>query len=215
MTGRPPWLDHLVEQVDRGIAGEWFSAFLPPDGGGRRQSAVLMLFGPPSPTDPPGDARVLLTERAHTMRSHAGQAAFPGGGREPEDENLTRTALREAQEEVGLDPGGVRVLTHLPTLHIPVSGYDVTPVLGWWERPTRVWAREPHEVERVVNASVAHLLEPENRVRVRHPSGFVGPGFVVDELLVWGFTAGLLDRTLHLAGLTRDWDRRRVVDLPG
>ncbi|MDQ3358239.1 MAG: CoA pyrophosphatase [Actinomycetota bacterium] len=207
--GRPAWMAHLTERLE-GLPDTWFSRFLPPEGGGARESAVLILFGPGLG----GGTELVLTERAHTMRSHAGQASFPGGGREAGDADLVGTALREAQEEVGLDVGGVDVVTVLPTVHIPVSGYDVTPVLAWWARPAPVWARDPREVERVVQIPVEHLVDPTNRFRVRHVSGFVGPAFDADGLLVWGFTAGLLDRTLRLAGLDRPWDASVVRDLP-
>lgn len=205
----PGWLNHLSARVSQ-VPGEWYSRFLPPEGGGRRESAVLVLFGPR------GDGRteLVLTERSRTMRSHAGQAAFPGGGREPGDLDLVGTALREAEEEIGLDRRGVEVVTTLPTLHIPVSGYDVTPVLAWWQRPSRIWARDTSEVQRVVRVLVDDLVDPAHRFRVRHPMGFVGPAFDADGLLVWGFTAGLLDRMLRLAEVDRPWDPSVVRELP-
>jgi hypothetical protein len=64
-----------------------------------------------------------------------------------------------------------------------------------------------------VRVPVADLTDPGNRVRVRHPSGHKGPGFLVAETLVWGFTAGIIDRILHHSGWEREWDRDRVVDL--
>src|SRR5690606_22088267 len=127
---RPPaWLTDLAATLP-GVDGDRFSRFLPPPEGGRRHSAVLILFAPgvDEPHDP-GATTVVITERAHTMRSHAGQPAFPGGGTEPQDADATATALREAWEEIDLPPATVDVLGTLPTLHIPVSGYDVTPVL--------------------------------------------------------------------------------------
>lgn len=217
MTAYPPpgWLTDFVQGIPA-IGGERFSQFLPPPEGGRRHSAVLVLFGPGPDDADASDSTVVITERAHSMRSHAGQPAFPGGGTEEEDPHPAATALREAWEEVDLDPGTVDVLGDLPTLHIPVSGYDVTPVLGWWRepRPASLWAKDPREVARVVQPSVSWLTEPEHRFMVRHPSGFVGPGWDVDGLLVWGFTAGLLDRILDLAGVAPEWDRSRVRDLP-
>ena len=208
----PSWLRRFADGVPQ-IQGHHFSRFLPPDGGGRRQSAVLVLFAP-GPTVPE-DTTVVITERAHSMRSHAGQPAFPGGGTEAGDADVVATALREAAEEIDLDGSGVEVLADLPTLHIPVSGYDVTPVLGWWRRPApdQLWAKDPREVARVVQPSVASLVDPEGRFQVRHPSGFVGPAWEVDGLLVWGFTAGLLDRILDLSGVAPPWDRSRVRDL--
>ncbi len=216
---RPPrWLSDFADGIPA-IGGERFSRFLPPPEGGRRHSAVLVLFAPGQDGRgdmAPGDATVVITERAHSMRSHAGQPAFPGGGTEEEDPHPAATALREAWEEVDLDPGTVDVLGDLPTLHIPVSGYDVTPVLGWWRDPApgSLWAKDPREVARVVQPSVSWLTDPAHRFMVRHPSGFVGPAWDVDGLLVWGFTAGLLDRILDLAGVAPAWDHSDVRDLP-
>ena len=193
-----------------------FSGFLPPPEGGRRQSAVLVLFAPgvADPADPEATT-VVITERAHRMRSHAGQPAFPGGGTEEGDADAAATALREAWEEVDLDPTTVEVLAELPTLHIPVSGYDVTPVLGWWRQPApaTLWAKDPREVERVVQPEVRWLTDPAHRFRVHHPSGFIGPAWDVEGLLVWGFTAGVLDRVLDLAGVAPDWPDPPVREL--
>lgn len=217
MTAYPPpgWLTTFAEGIPR-IGGERFSRFLPPPEGGRRHSAVLVLFAPAAGQVVAGETTVVITERAHSMRSHAGQPAFPGGGTEEEDPHPAATALREAQEEVDLDPRTVDVLGNLPTLHIPVSGYDVTPVLGWWREPApaSLWAKDPREVARVVQPPVSWLVDPRHRFMVRHPSGFVGPAWDVDGLLVWGFTAGLLDRVLDLAGVSQEWDRSVVRDLP-
>lgn len=203
----PDWLSAFAASVPT-LPGERFSRFLPPPAGGRRQSAVLVLFAPgvPDPDDP-ATTTVIITERAHQMRSHPGQPAFPGGGAEPQDTDAAATALREAWEEVDLDPASVQVLAELPTLHIPVSGYDVTPVLAWWREPdpASLWAKDPGEVARVVQPTVSALVDPSQRFWVRHPSGFTGPAWDVDGLLVWGFTAGVLDRVLDLAGLTRPW----------
>ncbi|ANS78897.1 putative nudix hydrolase YeaB [Serinicoccus hydrothermalis] len=203
----PRWLTDLATRAPT-IPGERFSRFLPPPDGGRRHSAVLVLFAPGVRTaGDPEASTVVVTERAHTMRSHAGQPAFPGGGTEPGDRDAAATALREAWEEVGLDPATVDVLALLPTLHIPVSGYDVTPVLAWWREPTpeTLWAKDPREVARVLQPEVRDLVDPARRFRVHHPSGFVGPAWDVDGLLLWGFTAGVLDRVLDLGGLTVPW----------
>ncbi|WP_122261155.1 NUDIX hydrolase [Ornithinimicrobium cerasi] len=209
----PAWLADFARRVPD-LPGERFARFLPPPQGGRRHSAVLVLFAP-GVTDP-DDTTVVITERAHTMRSHPGQPAFPGGGTEPGDADPAATALREAAEEIDLDPTGVDVLGELPTLHIPVSGYDVTPVLAWWRepRPSTLWARDPREVARVLQPSVATLVDPAGRFQVSHPSGFVGPAWDVEGLLVWGFTGGILDRVLDLAGIAPPWDRGVTRPLP-
>jgi 8-oxo-dGTP pyrophosphatase MutT (NUDIX family) len=185
------------------------SAFLPPEDGSARLSAVLLLFGDGS--DGPD---ILLIERSHSMRSHAGQMAFPGGALDREDAGPVEAALREAVEETGLRVGGVDVLATLPALWVPPSNFAVTPVLAWWREPGAVGVVDPGEVASVHRVPLTRLLDPAHRFSVRHPSGSVGPAFDVDGLLVWGFTAGLLSRLFALAGWERPWDTARVEELP-
>ncbi len=199
----PDWLRPLADAA-RAVRAEQLSRFLPPADGSGRRSAVLMLFASPAGL---AEADVLLLERASTLRSHPGQSAFPGGATDPGDGSATATALREATEEVGLDPATVDVLTELPELFLPPSGFVVTPVLAHWARPHPVGVVDTAEVASVHRLPLAQLLDPAHRFTVRHPSGFLGPGFEVDGLFVWGFTAGLLARLLRLAGWERPWDR--------
>ena len=114
----PAWLDGLVQGL-RTVDGSYFTRFLPPPEGGR-DSAVLVLFG-----EGAQGPDVLLIERSHTMRSHAGQPAFPGGAQDPDDDGPVAAALREAGEEVGLDAGSVEVLAVTPGLYLPPSGFVV------------------------------------------------------------------------------------------
>ncbi|MER7110159.1 NUDIX hydrolase [Streptomyces sp. NPDC000229] len=209
--GLPDWLEP-VARAARTVAPEQLSRFLPPERGGR-QSAVLILFGE-------GDRgpELLLMERAGSLRSHAGQLSFPGGALDPEDgdpeaDGLLRAALREAEEETGLDPSGVQIFGVLPRLYIPVSGFVVAPVLGWWRSPSPFRAVDPAETARVFTVPVADLTDPANRATTVHPSGHRGPAFLVESALVWGFTAGVIDRILHFAGWERPWDREKQVPL--
>jgi 8-oxo-dGTP pyrophosphatase MutT (NUDIX family) len=210
--GLPDWWEPLLTRVADATSEDFTRIPLPEQGG--RASAVLILLGQ-SETEPYGPD-LLILQRAADMRSHAGQPAFPGGATDPEDDgDPVRTALREANEEVGLDPGTASVLTLLPPLYLPVSSFVVTPVLAWWHAPHKVYPREPAEVESVTRVPVAELADPANRVRVRHPSGYVGDAFTVRGMLVWGFTAGIVSALLDLAGWSRPWDPERVVPLPG
>ena len=174
-----------------------------------RRSAVLILFG-----EGPGGPDVLLIEKSAHLRSHAGQPAFPGGQADPGDDYPVGTALREAHEEAGIDPAGVRVLATLPELFLGPSDNLVVPVVGWWDDPRDVTVGDPREVARVARVPLAELSDPANRFRIRHPSGYVGPAFGVAGMVVWGFTAALLDAVLQSAGLERPWDHRDVRPLP-
>ena len=203
----PDWLRQLATAIEE-VRPERYSRFRPPDTGGRA-SAILILLG-----EGPDGPDLVLIERATTMRSHAGQPAFPGGASDPGDEGAVGTALREAAEEVGLDPASVRILAQLPALWLPPSGFVVTPVLAWWHSPHPVTAVDPAEVDTVVRVPLAELAEPDNRMRVRHPSGYIGPAFDVRGMLVWGFTGALVDQVVALGGWERPWDPDRIADLP-
>ena len=205
----PGWLAPLVRAVHGTSAADFvrYGPVSPPAGG--RLSAVLILLG-----EGPAGPDVLLIERAVQLRAHAGQPAFPGGAADPGDRDPPDTALREAAEEVGLDRAGVRVVALLPELYLPPTGFVVTPVLAWWRTPSSIGVVDAGEVARVERVPVAELVDPANRCRVRHPSGYVGPAFLVRGMTVWGFTGGLLDRLLELAGWAVPWNPDDVRDLP-
>lgn len=208
MSAAPPeWLAPLLEAVANADASTFLLRASSAPASARR-SAVLVLFGEGS-----AGPDLLLIERSAHMRSHAGQPAFPGGGIDPDDDGPVGAALREAQEETGLDPAGVDVLAVLPDLWVPPSANIVTPVLAWWREPTDV---EPdgHEVAAVARVPIRDLSEPSNRLAILHPSGFAGPAFEVADMLVWGFTAAVVDRLLALGGWEQEWDRERVEELP-
>jgi 8-oxo-dGTP pyrophosphatase MutT (NUDIX family) len=180
----------------------------PPPGGGR-PSAVLILFG-----DGPGGPDLLLVQRSRSLRRHAGQPAFPGGAIDASDDGPVGAALREAAEEALVDPSGVQVLGVLPELFIARSGFSVTPVLAWWHRPAPVAPGDLAEVAAVARITVAELADPANRLTVRHPSGLAGPAFRAGGMLVWGFTAMVVDRLLALGGWDLPWDAEQAEYLP-
>ncbi|WP_344655984.1 CoA pyrophosphatase [Catenulispora subtropica] len=205
----PAWLLPLARAVE---TGEGLGpGFRRPEelGGVPRRSAVLILFGE-HPVDGPD---VLFVERAKTLRNHPGQPAFPGGKVDP-GEGPVATALREANEETDLDPAGVRVFGILPDQYVWPSDFLVTPVLGWWHTPSPVRVRDTREVASVARIAVSDLVDPANRLRMSHPSGRSGPAFEAGSLLIWGFTAALLDGVLRAGGWERPWDTERIVPLP-
>lgn len=203
----PEWLAGLVAAT-AGLDAKAFTRISPPSSRESRKAAVLMLFG-----EDQAGPDVLLLRRADTLNSHPGQVAFPGGSSDAGDDGPVATALREAAEEAGVRPEGVLPAALLPDLYVPVSGFLVTPVLAYWARPSEVRAVDPGETSAVARVPVAHLVDPANRFRVQHPSGFTGPAFSAPGMLVWGFTAGLLSGLLSLAGWEQPWDATDVRDL--
>jgi 8-oxo-dGTP pyrophosphatase MutT (NUDIX family) len=204
----PDWLRPLADGLRNPEAIGFLRPPLPEDPA-LRQAAVLILFG-----EGPDGPDVLLLQRSDELRNHAGQPAFPGGGVDPEDDGVVAAALREAQEETGVDPSGVEVIAVLPELWVPPSGHAVTPVVAWWRTPSEVGPGDPLETAAVARVPIAALVDPANRLSVQHSSGYIGPAFRVADMLVWGFTAGVLDRLLTVAGWDLDWDRNRIEALP-
>jgi 8-oxo-dGTP pyrophosphatase MutT (NUDIX family) len=200
----PGWLRDLA---DAAVRMDVPSAIRPPALGGR-PSAVLVLFA-----DGPSGPDLLFIQRSEGLRLHPGQPAFPGGAIEDSDAGPVAAALREAVEEVGLDPRGVEVLGPLPELFIPWSGFRVTPVLAWWREPCAVGPVDIDEVAAVERIAVTELADPRSRLMVRGPSGRIAPGFRVASMLIWGFTAALVDRLLALAGWELPWDATNVREL--
>jgi 8-oxo-dGTP pyrophosphatase MutT (NUDIX family) len=180
----------------------------PPPGGGR-PSAVLILFG-----DGPQGPDLLLVQRSPGLRRHAGQPAFPGGAIDESDDGVVAAALREAAEEARVDPAGVQVIAVLPELFIVRSGFSVTPVLAWWRDPAPVEPGDAMEIAAVARVPISELADPANRTTLRYPSGHAGPAFRVRSMLVWGFTAMILDRLLAIGGWEQPWDAGRIEDLP-
>ena len=181
----------------------------PPPGGGRR-SAILVLFGTDQPTGPD----LLLVQRSQSLRRHAGQPAFPGGVIDPGDDGPVGAALREAAEEAGVDPDGVDIVGVLPDLYIERSGYQVSPVLGWWRTPVPVAPGDPAEIAAVARVPVTELASPSHRLMIKYPNGTAGPAFRVGTMLIWGFTAHLIGRLLALGGWELPWDTSQVMELP-
>jgi 8-oxo-dGTP pyrophosphatase MutT (NUDIX family) len=200
----PEWLRELAVAARTMTIPE---ALVPPATGGR-DAAVLVLFG-----EGDNGPDLLFIQRSDDLRLHAGQPAFPGGGIDPEDGGPVQAALREATEEVGIDPSGVQVVGALPEVYLYRTGFRVVPVLAWWQRPSAVAPVDPAEVASVERVSVAELADPAVRVTVRLPIGRIGPGFQVKGMLIWGFTAALVDRLLALGGWEKPWDPDRIVDL--
>jgi 8-oxo-dGTP pyrophosphatase MutT (NUDIX family) len=153
-----------------------------------KPAAVLVLV-----VDHETDPTVVFTQRTAHLADHAGQISFPGGRVDEGDETAEHTALREAQEEVGLDPGRVEVLGRLPEYHTS-TGFRVTPVVGWAVPPLQ-YQPDPHEVADVFEVPLAFLLDTRNH---RYETAFYKGrlrnywAMPFGERFIWGATAGML-----------------------
>lgn len=190
--------------------------------GAKRDAAVLVLFsGPESPSGGlpgalPEDADLLVTVRASTLRHHAGQAAFPGGAADPGDGGPVGTALREATEETGVDTSRLQPLLVLERMFIPPSGFHVVPVLAYSPDPGPVGVVDASETASVARVPVRAFVNPANRLvvyRKENTRRFAGPAFLLNEMLVWGFTAQVISAILDVAGWAEPWDSDDVYEL--
>jgi 8-oxo-dGTP pyrophosphatase MutT (NUDIX family) len=187
--------------------------------GEKRDAAVLVLFsGPPdAPAGGlPDDADLLVTVRASTLRHHAGQAAFPGGAADPGDHGPVHTALREANEETGIDTSRLHPLCTLERMFIPPSGFHVVPVLAYSQDPGPVAVVNESEAAIVARVPVRAFINPENRIMVYRKENtrrFAGPAFLLNEMLVWGFTGQVISAMLDVAGWAKPWNTEDVREL--
>lgn len=176
---------------------------------GGRAAAVLALFGQ-------GDHGLALTfvERARTLRKHPGQIGLPGGAIDPTDADAAAAALREADEEIGLDTDSVEVIGSLRPLHVAVSGFDVTTVVAHWRTPHLVGVMDPAEVGAVHSLTVAELADPAHRFTATTAGGHRSPAFAVDDLFIWGLTGYIVDALIELGGWAVPWDSARSTPVP-
>ena len=187
--------------------------------GGGRDAAVLVLFSGPQDSSSdglPDDADLLVTVRASTLRHHAGQAAFPGGAADPGDEGPIHTALREAGEETGIDAGRLAPLATLEKMFIPPSGFHVVPVLAYSPDPGPVAVVDESETAIVARVPVRAFINPANRLMVyrrENTRRLAGPAFLLNEMLVWGFTGQVISAILDVAGWAQPWNTGDVREL--
>ena len=162
----------------------------------RRPAAVLVGV-----VERPVGPALLLTQRPHHLRDHAGQICFPGGRVEPQDASIAAAALREAEEEIGLDPRRVEVLGELQP-YDTVTGFRIHPVVGWIEPPIDL-KLDPREVDEVFEVPLQFVLDPGNHRRQSYRRGLLTRGYYVlpyQGRFIWGATAGIL---VNLSSLLR------------
>ncbi len=154
-------------------------------------AAVLVpLYGAP------GGLHMVLTRRRLDLRSHAGEISFPGGRTDPEDTGPLQTALREAEEEIGLPRAGVRVLGPLPPVPTFVTNYLIHPFVA--SVPAGVaWELSPLEVDAVLELPVGEIGAGRTVTRLeRRGVSFLTDAYVVGEHLIWGATARIIEHLL-------------------
>lgn len=166
------------------------SAIAPPGDGAERAGVLVPLYPDGS------DVRLVLTKRPLTMPTHAGHLAFPGGRPDPGDRDVVHTALREAHEEMGIDPDGVDVLGYLEPIHTVEFSLFVVPVVGWLP-PDPTLTPSPREVDKVLLPTLADLRD-ERRWRYELWRGRKVWFYDIDGEVLWGATALMTRRLLGL-----------------
>ena len=161
-----------------------------------KKSGVLLLF-----YQDHGSVYFPLIKRPHYPGVHSGQVGFPGGKMEPSDPDILFTALREAEEEIGINASKVEVLGQLSDLYIPTSNFLVSPVVGFVpEKPSFI--PEQREVARIIATEVISLFHPEVRKQTQLAVGggmyLYTPYFAVEEEIVWGATAMILSELIEV-----------------
>ena len=172
-------ISHALDRVAEPVTGE---------AAGATAAAVLVPL-----IESAGVLEVLLTTRTEHLHDHAGQVSFPGGRVEPDDPDPVHTALRECEEEIGLDPNSVQVMGFLNEYHTG-TGFRVTPVVGYLDRQPEL-SLDHFEVAEVFQVPLGFFLDPANdqrqtvRIQGRRRSFHV---FRYDNHTIWGATAGML-----------------------
>jgi 8-oxo-dGTP pyrophosphatase MutT (NUDIX family) len=168
------------------------------DGTGREAAAVMAAAVLVPIVEHPGGLTVIFTKRTSHLKAHSGQVSFPGGRAEPEDATPEFTALREAQEEIGLPMDRVEVLGRLADYHTR-TGFRITPVIGLVKPPLAL-TPDPREVEEVFEVPLAFLLDPNNHQRQMRELQGEKVGYYVmqfENRIIWGATAGMLVNLYH------------------
>jgi len=149
----------------------------------------------------PAEPHAVFTCRRTDLRRHAGEISFPGGRRDPEDESLADTALREAEEEIGLPRARVRLLGELPSVSTFVTGYEIHPHVGLIPAGL-AWAPSPMEVDAVLELPLDALRAGRTRTRMqRRGIAFETDAYIVEDHLIWGATARILDHLFERVDL--------------
>lgn len=158
-------------------------------------AAVMVLLYPRE-----DGVHTVLQKRTELVLHHKGQISFPGGAVDPGDESLEAAALRETHEEIGVTPEQVELLGRLDDIKT-ISGFRVSPFVGWFERSDFDWEHSAREVAYLLEVDIEHLADPGNYVPdIREIDGRTSelPSYRVGEHLVWGATARIVSNFLDV-----------------
>ena len=165
------------------------------------KAGVLLLLYPKE-----NDLYIAFIQRTEYNGPHSGQISFPGGKKEKSDKNIIETALRESQEEVGINPEHVEVIGELTPLHIPISNFIVYPVVGIYNS-TPKFKIDPTEVERIIEIKINDFKNPENCNSKEFKYGdlsFTAPIYNPNNITIWGATAMILCEFLDILRKNKD-----------
>lgn len=177
----------------------------------RLMSAYSPITQTPEPSPPPAGVLLILHERpagphvifqkrTDSVRDHKGQISFPGGATDPGDASVLNTALRETEEEIGVDPSDIEVLGQLDDM-VTVSNFLVTPFVGWLDRFPYEWHFSDHEVAYLLEVPLDHLRDPRNLIpdrRVINGREYEFQSYQFGNDLIWGATARMLGNFLDI-----------------
>jgi 8-oxo-dGTP pyrophosphatase MutT (NUDIX family) len=143
------------------------------------------------------ELQIVLTRRRADLRRHAGEISFPGGRQDPEDSDLLQTALREAEEEIGLDRAGVRLLGELPSTSTFATNYVIHPFVGMIAQGL-AWRLSPREVDAVLELPLQALSAGRTKTRLeRRGITFETDAFELEGHVIWGATARILENLIE------------------
>ena len=160
-----------------------------------QKAGVLLLLYPRN-----DDLTIIFTKRTTYDGPHSGQISLPGGKTETFDSSIIETALREAHEEIGINPSDVEVLGMLTPLIIPVSNFEVAPVVGYMKKPSD-FIIDPSEVDYLIEVSFSHLVDPrivKQKKMLLHDQMSLIPFYLIDDHEIWGATAMIISEFVEL-----------------
>lgn len=160
-----------------------------------RKAGVLILLFPKN-----NELHIAFIQRTEYNGPHSGQISFPGGKYELIDKNIIDTALRESQEEIGINPNLVDIFGKLSPLHIPISNFIVNPIIGMY-KTTPIFKIDPKEVKKIIEIKLKDLINPKNCTTKEFKYGdlsFSAPIYNPDNTIIWGATAMMLSEFIEI-----------------